>query len=311
MPRVEFFPLHLVKIGAHFVSHPLFGATGHLAHRADQSGEFGRIDRQTVWSDKKHRKDADEQQLVDGQSERHDPTIVTCAPRCPRLILPAHRPLVKGATVSDWDLIHRFATDYLADSEDVGYLQEASIEHGIHALGPVTGGTIQAIARATGATSIIEVGTGVGVTTMRLAEACPDAHITSIDSEPDHHVTLKELMAQLPLEASKLRLITERAQDVLHKMNQDSYDLVVIDVPASELESCYDDAVTLCRPGGSVVIARALVGGAIADPANRDAQVSAMRTVAKTVAEDDRVSHTLLPMAEGLLWVQVHATPGD
>jgi predicted O-methyltransferase YrrM len=208
--------------------------------------------------------------------------------------------------VSDWDLIHRFSNDYLTDSEDVAYLQEASTEQGIQAISRTLGSSIAAIARAVAARSIIEVGTGVGVTTMRLAEATPDAHITSIDSEADHHVTLRELLPQVGLETSSLRLITERAQDVLGKMNENSYDLVVFDVPAGDVEACFGDAVALCRPGGSILITRALAGGAIADAASREPRVTAMRAVVKMVAQDDRVTHTLLPMAEGLLWAQVH-----
>lgn len=213
--------------------------------------------------------------------------------------------------MSDWDLIHRFSNDYLADSEDVAYLQEASLEQGVSALSRTLGSTIFAIARGMDVSSIIEVGTGVGVTTMRMAEAAPRAHITSIDSEPDHHVTLRELMPQVGLETSSLRLITERAQDVLPKMNENSYDLVVLDVPAGDVEACFGDAVSLCRPGGSILIARVLAGGAIADPAARGPKVTAMRQVVKMVAEDDRVSHTLLPMAEGLLWAQVHLEKAD
>ena len=141
--------------------------------------------------------------------------------------------------MSDWDLIHRFATDQHSDSDDVRYLLDASAEQGLTPLSGVLGSTIAAIARNMSAETIIEVGTGVGATTMRLAEACPDAHITSIDSEADHHVTLRELMSQVPLEPAKLRLITEKAQDVLGKMNDDSYDLVVMDVPPRRCESVF------------------------------------------------------------------------
>ena len=207
--------------------------------------------------------------------------------------------------MSDWDLIHRFAADQLSDSDDVRYLLDASVEQGLTALSGVLGGTIAAIASNMSAEAIIEVGTGVGSTTMRLAEACPDAHITSIDSEADHHVTLRELMSQVPLEPAKLRLITEKAQDVLGKMNDNSYDLVVMDVPPADAKECFDDAVGVCRPGGSILIARALVGGDIADPANRDSGVQAMRQLLAAISDDERVTHTLMPMAEGLIWVQL------
>jgi len=208
--------------------------------------------------------------------------------------------------VADWELINRFAREYVMDSDDVDYLERASDDQGITSLSSVLGSVISHIAAASNARSIIEVGTGVGVTLMRLAEACPSAHITTIDKELDHHVTLRELLGEVDIDQKRLRLITERAQDVLPKMNEDSYDLVVIDLPADQAEACYDDAVKLCRPGGSILVAGALAGGEVANPANRDDQVSAMRTLLRVIAEDDRVSHSLLPFAEGLAWAVVH-----
>ena len=208
--------------------------------------------------------------------------------------------------MADWELINRFAREYVMDSDDVDYLERASDDQGITSLSSVLGSVISHIAAASNARSIIEVGTGVGVTLMRLAEACPSAHITTIDKELDHHVTLRELLGEVDIDQKRLRLITERAQDVLPKMNEDSYDLVVIDLPADQAEACYDDAVKLCRPGGSILVAGALAGGEVANPANRDDQVSAMRTLLRVIAEDDRVSHSLLPFAEGLAWAVVH-----
>ena len=208
--------------------------------------------------------------------------------------------------MADWELINRFAREYVMDSDDVDYLERASEDQGITSLSSVLGSVISHIAAASNARSIIEVGTGVGVTLMRLAEACPSAHITTIDKELDHHVTLRELLGEVDIDQKRLRLITERAQDVLPKMNEDSYDLVVIDLPADQAEACYDDAVKLCRPGGSILVAGALAGGEVANPANRDDQVSAMRTLLRVIAEDDRVSHSLLPFAEGLAWAVVH-----
>ena len=208
--------------------------------------------------------------------------------------------------MADWELINRFAHEYVMDSDDVEYLERASEDQGISSLSSVLGSVISHIAAASDARSIIEVGTGVGVTLMRLAEACPSAHITTIDKELDHHVTLRELLGEVDIDQKRLRLITERAQDVLPKMNEDSYDLVVIDLPGDQAEACYDDAVKLCRPGGSILVAGALAGGEVANPANRDDQVAAMRTLLRVIAEDDRVSHSLLPFAEGLAWAVVH-----
>lgn len=193
-------------------------------------------------------------------------------------------------------------------SDDVALTHRASLENGLDPLDPALGATIAQVARAMDATRIIEVGTGVGMLTMQLAEACPDAHITSIDSELDYHLTLKEMMDQIDLDPAKLRLITEKAEDVLPKMNESSYDLVVIDAPADTASACYDAAVEVCRAGGSILVARVLAGGQVAHPTDRSESVVAWRTLLKTIEQDDRVSHAVLPIGEGLAWVVVHPT---
>jgi len=208
--------------------------------------------------------------------------------------------------VSERDLIDRYVDGFVTESEEVALVHRATLEHGIEPLSPALGATIAQIARSINAEAIIEVGTGVGHTTMQLIEACPDAHITSIDSELDYHLTLKEMMPDLEVDPATLRLITEKAEDVLPKMNESSYDLVVIDTPTDSVSACYDAAVTVCRPGGSIVVARILAGGKVANPADRSADVVANRTLLKVIEQDDRVAHTIIPVGEGLAWVVVH-----
>jgi predicted O-methyltransferase YrrM len=144
---------------------------------------------------------------------------------------------------------------------------------------------------------------------MQLAEAAPAAHITTIDSELDHHLTLKELLAEVEIDPTRLRMINEKAEEVLPKMNESSYDMVVIDAPADIAGACYDAAVSVCRPGGSILVARILDSGRVANPTNRSAWAVAARNLLKTIEQDDRVAHTIIPVGEGLAWVVVHPEP--
>lgn len=208
--------------------------------------------------------------------------------------------------MSDWDLVWRWADEFARESEDIEFLQRASVEQGVTSISSTLGRVIAMMAASIDASSIVEVGTGLGVTTMRLAEACPSAHITSIDDELDHHLTLREMLPRLELDPNRLRLITEDALDVLPKMNESSYDFVLIDLPAQHAERAYTDAVALCRPGGIIAVVGVLAGGAVANPANRAAKVVQMRELLTRVAEDDRVDHAVLPLAEGMIWARVH-----
>jgi predicted O-methyltransferase YrrM len=202
--------------------------------------------------------------------------------------------------VSDRDLVDRYVDGFVVETEEVALLHRTTREHGLSPLSPALGATISQIARATSATRIIEVGTGVGMLTMQLAQACPDAHITTIDSELDHHLTLKELLADVEIDPAKLRLITEKAEEVLPKMNESSYDLVVIDAPAEIAGACYDAAVSVCRPGGSIAVARILDGGRVAQPTNRSEWAVAARNLLKTIEQDDRVAHAVQPRVRSI-----------
>lgn len=211
--------------------------------------------------------------------------------------------------MSDKDLIDRYVDGFVTESEEVALVHRATLEHGIEPLSPALAQTITQIARSINAENIIEVGTGVGMLTMQLLQACPTAHISSIDSELDYHLTLKEMMPELEIDPARLRLITEKAEDVMPKMNESSYDLVVIDTPAENASACYDEAVSVCRPGGSIVVARILAGGKVANPADRSDDVVAYRTLLKVIEQDDRVAHAIIPVGEGVAWAVVHPEP--
>jgi predicted O-methyltransferase YrrM len=214
--------------------------------------------------------------------------------------------------VNDRDVINRWVDGFVVESEEVAAVHRGTLEQGITPVSPALGATISQIARAINPSQVIEVGTGVGMVTMMLLEACPDAHITSIDSELDYHLTLKEMLPDLDVDPARLRLITERAEDVLPKMNESTYDLVVIDAPAEIAGACYEAAIDVCRPGGSILVARIMGAGEVANPADRSERVVATRNLLKQIEQDDRVAHVIIPVGEGLAWVVLHQdAPAD
>ena len=171
---------------------------------------------------------------------------------------------------------------------------------------PITasaGQYIATIAHAINAVSIIEVGTGLGVGTLWLAKACPNAHITSIDSEIDHHVTVRELLQDADIPQSRVRLISEKALDVLPKMNEGSYDLVVIDADYQNAQAHVAHGITLVKPRGSVIAVGVLGDDLVADPAQRDDKTTAYRWLLKALEERDDVIHTVNLIGDGLVHV--------
>jgi predicted O-methyltransferase YrrM len=208
--------------------------------------------------------------------------------------------------MSDKELSWRFLEERVSENAVVSRARHASLEHGIDPITASAGQYLATIAIALDARNIIEVGTGLGVGTLWLATACPAAHITSIDSELDHHVSVRELLAEAKIPASRVRLITEKALDVLPKMNEGSYDLAVIDADYVNVQAYVDHALTLVKPRGSVIVAGALVDDLVSDPTRRDDKTSAYRWLLKALEDRDDVTHTVNMIGDGLLHVVRH-----
>ena len=205
--------------------------------------------------------------------------------------------------MSDKELSWRFVEERVSEDVDIDRARHASLEHGIDPITASAGQYIATIATALDATTIMEIGTGLGVGTIWLAHACPGAHITSIDSEMDHHVSVRELLNAAEIPASRVRLITEKALDVLPKMNESSYDLVVIDADYQNVQAYVDHGISLVKPRGSVIVAGVLGDDLVADPAKRDDKTSAYRWLLQALEDRTDVVHTLNLIGDGLVHI--------
>ena len=205
--------------------------------------------------------------------------------------------------MSDKELSWRFVEERVSEDADIERARHASLEHGIDPITASAGQYIATIATALDATTIMEIGTGLGVGTIWLAHACPGAHVTSIDSEMDHHVSVRELLNAAEIPASRVRLITEKALDVLPKMNESSYDLVVIDADYQNVQAYVDHGISLVKPRGSVIVAGVLGDDLVADPAKRDDKTSAYRWLLQALEDRTDVVHTLNLIGDGLVHI--------
>lgn len=195
----------------------------------------------------------------------------------------------------------KFAEDFVVESADIAQARQHSVEIGVEPVSPATGAQLAAITAATGATKIIEIGTGLGVSGLWMLVGAPDADLTSIDSEVDHQILAKSAFAAAGIPANKVRLIAGRALDVLPRMNESSYDIVLIDADPASLIEYVEHGLRMVRPGGSVLVPHALWRGRVADPAQRDETVTEFRTLLNELAASEAVISSLSPVGDGLL----------
>lgn len=201
------------------------------------------------------------------------------------------------------DLSWKYVEDQTVEPDVIRGARAQSLELGVEAVSPATGAQLAVIAAALAAESIIEIGTGIGVSGLWLLQGAPDAQLTSIDVEADHHEAARRHFTEAGHPATKVRLITGRAADVLPRMNERSYDLVLIDGDAHALTENLEHALRLVRAGGAVLVPHALWRDTVADPAKRNGVTEELRGIIAELRDSPAVHVAISPVGDGLLQV--------
>ena len=151
------------------------------------------------------------------------------------------------------------------------------------------------------AKSVVEIGTGSGVGGLWLLSGMPaDSVLTTIDSEREHSKIARTIFEDADIAPTKYRIITGKLIEVVGKLADSSYELVVIR-PALDLFDLVAESYRLLKPNGLLIIDQVLSGGKVADPTQRDPESISRRDVIKVIKEDERWLATVIPIGAGLL----------
>lgn len=203
--------------------------------------------------------------------------------------------------MSDQDAIARFARESIIEPEHIQRARTHAVEIGANPISAIVGAQCAVIAAATAATSIVEIGTGAGVSGLWLLHGAPGAILTTIDSEPENLGVARQSFHEAKVPSARARFISGRAVEVLPRMNEASYDIVLIDADPENVIAYVEHGLRLVRPGGTVLIPRVLNGGKVADPVQRDAVTSAYRSLIQETQLSPAVVCALSTVGEGLL----------
>ena len=195
-----------------------------------------------------------------------------------------------------------FSNNFVPETEIIQRARHRGEDIGTYDTTPAVGSLLRYLTHLIGATSIVEIGTGAGVSGLWILQAMsPKGLLTSIDDEVENAKLAKQAFEEAGVNASRFRLITGNSREIVGKLADSLYDIFIMRRSSDLLESV-ENAHRSLRPGGILVIDRALLSGKVADPTQRDPESIAYREVMRVIKESsDLWLPMLLPVGDGVL----------
>lgn len=171
-------------------------------------------------------------------------------------------------------------------------------------ISPEQGQFMALLVRLMGAERCLEIGTFTGYSSTVVALALPaSGHVTCLDVSEEYTRHAREAWRRAGVE-DKVTLQLAPALDSLEQMLAEGrageFDFAFIDADKGNYARYYEAALELVRAGGLIAVDNTLWGGAVADPADQDADTVAIRAFNERLHADKRIDLSLLPIGDGL-----------
>lgn len=162
---------------------------------------------------------------------------------------------------------------YLAEDEVLADARARGEAAGADPVSAGTGAALALLAATTAARAVVEIGTGCGVSGLWLLRGmAAEGTLTSIDVDPELQRAARRSFLAAGHGPGRLRLINGMALEVLPRLTDGGYDLVLVDVArsgggtriasgAADYPGYLAEAIRLLRPGGVLVLDGVLAGG--------------------------------------------------
>jgi caffeoyl-CoA O-methyltransferase len=171
-------------------------------------------------------------------------------------------------------------------------------------ISPEQGQLMALLARLMGARRCIEIGVFTGYSSLAVALAPPDdGRILACDINEEWTRMARRFWEKAGV-AHKIDLRLAPATDTLREVHAagqaGTYDFAFVDADKESYGVYYEAALELLRPGGLIAVDNTLWDGAVIDESAQDADTVAIREFNESLARDQRVDLSLVPIGDGL-----------
>ena len=183
-------------------------------------------------------------------------------------------------------------------------LETAKLPQSMMQICPEQGALMANLIRLMSAKRTIEIGTFTGYSALAVALALPEeGEIIACDISEEWTALGKKKWEQAGV-AHKINLRLAPAVDTLDALLADgqesSFDFAFIDADKANYPTYYEKCLKLVRKGGVIAIDNVLWGGSVIDSERNDEDTKAIRKLNDFIANDKRVSLSMVPIGDGL-----------
>ncbi len=194
----------------------------------------------------------------------------------------------------------------LREPDILRQLREETARHpmAMMQISPEQGQFMALLVQLLGATKTLEVGVFTGYSSLCVALALPpNGKIVACDvSEEFTSIARRYWDAAGVADKIDLRLAPALStlDELLATGQAGTFDFAFIDADKANYEGYYERSLQLIRPGGLIAIDNVLWSGRVADPEVQDHRTNEIRALNEKLHQDERVTLSLVPIADGL-----------
>ncbi|WP_375471865.1 class I SAM-dependent methyltransferase [uncultured Nostoc sp.] len=194
----------------------------------------------------------------------------------------------------------------LREPEILGKLRQETANHprsGMQ-ISPEQGQFMSLLVQLIAAKKTLEVGVFTGYSSLSVALVLPaDGQIIACDVSEEFTAIARRYWQEAGV-ADKIDLRLAPALQTLDELlatgQAETFDFAFIDADKENSDGYYERSLQLVRPGGLIAIDNVLWSGQVADEQNQDKSTQAIRALNEKLHHDERISLSLVPIADGL-----------
>ncbi len=164
---------------------------------------------------------------------------------------------------------------------------------------------MEMLVRAMGATRAVEIGTFTGYSALAVARGLgPGGHLLCCDVSVEWTSIARAAWERAGV-ADRIELRVGPGLETLRALPPgEQFDFAFIDADKTGYPQYYEEVLARLRPGGLILLDNMLQDGhVVSDPAG-DEDVMAIRSLNEVIAADPRVAVVLIPIGDGVSFVQ-------